>query len=113
MRFPKVTRCMSTDEPVRAVVMEIFPIDERQEGKGNKPCRSCRDPTHRAWYRPAHLAWTTDHYYYLMDNIARGKVAMMNLEARSGLHVEIYTAFRHMWDDPASGSPVAGSVPDI
>jgi hypothetical protein len=26
--------------------------------------------------------------------------------------VEIYTAFRHMWGNPASGSPVAGSVFD-
>ena len=41
-------------------------------------------------------------------------VAMMNLDAQSarvsnhGI-VEIYTAFRHMWGDSASGSPVAGS----
>lgn len=37
---------------------------------------------------------------------------MVNLGAQPGLHdhgiVEIYIAFRHMWGNPASESPVAG-----
>jgi hypothetical protein len=41
--------------------------------------------------------------------------AVINSGAQSGIHVsnqrivDIYTAFRHMWGDSASGSPVVGS----